>query len=140
MSSKAPSGKAPGPSPFHRLSAGSVDKEGGQERQVAENNTLGYEAGEQIAAARAASLVGLERAVSSTEESARYLERARLAFEEVGYSNEVAAQAEVADVMPQHKLLSGYRPAWLTMQNKRSMPNRGTFQPRVCRDFLASYS
>lgn len=98
MSKRVPSGRAPGPSPFHKLSAGSVGRGDGPENRIAEVNTLGYDTGEQVSSAKAASLLGLERAVASTAESARYLERVRLAFEEVGHSNELAAQAQVADV------------------------------------------
>jgi hypothetical protein len=99
MSRKAPTSPAPGTSPFKRLSAGSVGSAGGG----GQGSIAGYEtcAGDCISNSefgRSPGLLGLERAVLSTSESARTLDKVREVFEEVSSSNRVAASSEVSDV------------------------------------------
>lgn len=87
------------PSLFKRLSAGSVEafsgdgSSGGSKTDTPEVDYRKY-----VASVHLASLNGLERAVESTAESAKMLDKARAVVEEVSLANRAAAQSEALGV------------------------------------------
>jgi hypothetical protein len=99
MSKESPIGpQGPDRSHFRQLSAGSVEGAAGR-RGAGHRDANVFSDNEELAAsAQSASLLGLERAVASTSESARMLDKMRVALEEVSQANKAAAQARAPDV------------------------------------------
>jgi hypothetical protein len=83
---------------FRQLSAGSVEGAGGARRSGPPGASVFNDNQKPQASVQSASLSGLERAVASTSESARTLERVRAALEEVSLANKAAAQTQAPDV------------------------------------------
>jgi len=100
MSKDVPVGRdSPSSSSFRRLSAGSVEGSfWGRACAGSEPDTPEVDYRKYLESVHLASLNGLERAVASTAESARTLDRARVAVEEVSRANKVAAQSQALDV------------------------------------------
>lgn len=83
---------------FRQLSAGSVEGAGGARRAGHQDANVFNDNQKPQASVQSASLLGLERAVASTSESARTLERVRAVLEEVSLANRAAAQTQAPDV------------------------------------------
>jgi hypothetical protein len=99
MSKEVPIGpEGPNRSHFRQLSAGSVEGAAGERRFGYPGSNVFNGDDKPQASAQSASLSGLERAVASTSESARTLDKVRAALEEVCLANQAAAQAQVPDV------------------------------------------
>jgi hypothetical protein len=100
MSKDVPVGrKSPSPSPFRRLSAGSVEGASwGHACGESNPDTSEVDYCKYIESVHLAGLYGLERAVATTSESARTLDKARVSVEEVSSANKVAAQSLAFDV------------------------------------------
>jgi len=99
MSREVPIGQErPERSHFRQLSAGSVEGAAGVRRAGSQDDDVFNDNEKLNQSAQSASLSGLERAVASTSESARTLDKVRAALEEVSMANKAAAQAQAPDV------------------------------------------